>query len=73
MVILCVISFHMGGQIANPIFPFGRGIRETHTEFTGGVFSDSLAAITLLDNSVAPASIEFASSFSHKEAIVTLS
>jgi hypothetical protein len=70
--ILYVVSFHMGGQIANPIFPFGRGIRKTHAEFTGGVFSDSLTAITLLDDSVTPASIEFASSFGHKDALVTL-
>jgi hypothetical protein len=73
MVIDCVISFHMGGHVANPVFPFSGRIREIHTEFTGGIFSDSLAAITLLDNRVTAASIESASSLCHEDALVTLS
>ena len=73
MVLDCVISLHMGGHVANPIFPFNGGIRKIHTEFTGGVFCDSLAAIALLNNSVTLASIELASSLGHENALITLS
>ena len=73
MVIGRVISLHMGGHVANPVFPFSGRIRKIHTEFTGGIFSDSLAAIALLDNRVTPASIEFASSLGHENALITLS
>ena len=73
MVIGCVISLHMGSHVANPVFPFSGRIRKIHTEFTGGIFSDSLAAIALLDNSMTTASIEFASSLGHEDALITLS
>ena len=73
MVIGCVISFHMGSHITIPVFPFERGIRGTHAEFTGGVFNDLLAAITLLDNRVTATSIECASFLCHKDALITLS
>ena len=73
MVIDCVIYLHMGSHVANPVFPFSGRVRKIHTEFTGGIFNDSLAAITLLDNSVTPASIEFTSSLGHEYALMTLS
>jgi hypothetical protein len=73
MVIGCVISLRMGSHVANPVFPFSGRIRKIHTEFTGGIFYDSLAAIALLDNSVTPASIKFAPSLGHENALITLS
>jgi len=73
MVIGCVISFHMGSHITTPVFPFDGGIRGIHAEFTGGVFNDLLAAITLLDNRVTTAPIECASFLCHKDALITLS
>jgi hypothetical protein len=73
MVICRVISLHMGSHIANPVFPFSGRIGKGHTEFAGGIFSDSLAAIALLDNSVTPASIKLTSSLGHENALITLS
>ncbi len=73
MVIDCVISLHMGSHVANPFFPFRGRIGKVHTEFTGGIFNDSLAAIALLNNRVTPASIEFTSSLGHENALMTLS
>jgi hypothetical protein len=73
MVLGCVISLHMSSHVANPVFPFNGRIEKGHTEFTGRIFDDSLAAITLLDNRVTPASIELASFLGHENTIITLS
>jgi hypothetical protein len=73
MVLGCAIFFHMGSHIANPVFPFRRRIEKGHTESTGRIFDDSLAAITLLDNRVTLASIELTSFLGHENAIITLS
>jgi hypothetical protein len=72
MVIGGVISLHMGCHVAIPIFPFRGRIWKIHAEFTGWIFCNPLAAIALLDDSVTPASIEFASSLGHEYAFITL-
>jgi hypothetical protein len=73
MVISCVVSLHMGSHVANPVFPFGGRIRESHTEFTGGIFSDLLAALALLDDRITSAPIELAAILGHKHALIALS
>jgi hypothetical protein len=73
MVLGRVIFLHMGSHVANPVFPFSRRIEKSHTEFTGRIFNDSLAAVTFLDNRVTPASIKLASFFGHENTIITLS
>jgi hypothetical protein len=62
----------MRSHIADPIFPFDRGARETYTVLSGRDFSDSLAAITLTNNRVTPTSIKLASSFAHEDALKPL-
>ena len=61
----------MSCHVADAIFPFHSRVRETHTKRSGGILNDSLAAITLINNRVAAASIELASSFGHKDALNT--
>ena len=65
------LGLHMSRHIADAIFPFYGRVRETHTIRSGGILDDSLAAITLINNRVALASIELASSFGHKDALNT--
>lgn len=62
----------MSSHIADPVFPFDGRIKETHTVFSGGIFNDSLAAITLIDNRITATSIKLASFFIHKDALEPL-
>ena len=62
----------MRSHIADPTFPFPRGVRETHTVFSGGDLNDSLAAITLSNNRMTAASVKLAPSFAHHDALTPL-
>jgi hypothetical protein len=73
MVIVYVISLHVGSHVANPIFPFSGRIWRDHAELAGRIFADSLTAIALLDNSVTSASIILASFLGHENTLITLS
>jgi hypothetical protein len=68
-----MISLYMGSHVANPVFPFGGGVRESHTEFTGGIFNDFLTALALLNNRITSASVELTSILGHKNALIALS
>ena len=59
----------MSSHITGPIFPFNRRVEETHTVFSSGIFNDSLAAFTLINDGVTAASIKLASFFGHKGAL----
>lgn len=59
----------MSSHIADPVFPFDRRVEETYTVFSGGVFNDSLATITLINDGVTATSIKLASFFGHKDAL----
>ena len=72
MVSRCIAGPDVGCHIADPVFPFGSRLRETHAVFPGRDLDDPLAAITLLNNRVAPASVELASHFVHKDALIPL-
>jgi len=59
----------VSSHIADPVFPFDRRVEETYTVFSGGVFNDSLATITLINDGVTATSIKLASFFGHKDAL----
>ena len=61
----------MGGHAADPTSPFNGGVREAYAEFTGRVFLDFLATVTLLNNLVTVTSVKLAPGFAHKKAIRT--
>lgn len=63
----------MSSHIADPVFPFKSRVGETHAVFPGGIINDSLAAFTLIDDGVAGASVELASSFGHEDAFLAFS
>ena len=64
-----IADLHTDNHIADPGFPFDRRIRETHAVLSGRDFSDSLTAITLINNRLTAASIKLASSFAHEDAL----
>jgi len=59
----------VSSHIAGPVFPFDGRVEETYTVFSGGIFNDSLATITLINDGVTAASIKLASFFGHKDAL----
>jgi len=63
----------MSSHIADPVFPFKSRVGETHAVFPGGIINDSLAPFTLIDDGVAGASVELASSFGHEDAFLAFS
>jgi hypothetical protein len=71
MVFRRFLGGHMSCHVADAIFPLYGRVRKTHTISSGGILSDSLAAMTLIDNRVAAAPIKLASSFAHKDALNT--
>jgi hypothetical protein len=62
----------MGSHIADPVSPFDRRVRETHTVFSGRDFNDSLAAVALINDRLTATSIKLASSFAHEDALRAL-
>jgi hypothetical protein len=60
---------YMGGHRASAVFPFGRGIKEFCTVFSGGIFDYSLASIALFHDGVTGAPIKLASLFGHEYTI----
>ncbi len=72
MVSRCNAGLNVGCHIADPVFPFGGRLGETHAVFPGGDFDGPVAAVTLLNNRVTTASIELASCLVHKGALKPL-
>jgi len=63
----------MGSHVAISCVPLGDRIREDQAIFAGGATADFLAAFTLLNDSVACATIKLTAFFAHEEALITFS
>jgi hypothetical protein len=63
----------MSCHITDPSFPFEGGVRKTHAKRSGGILNDSLTAIALFNNGVAPAAVKLAPFFGHEDAFMPFS
>ena len=61
----------MGRHVAIAITPLGSRIRRDEAIFPGGEFSDSLAALTLLNDRMAGAAIKLAPFFAHEKTLIS--
>lgn len=72
MAFLYGFGLYMSCHIADTVFPFDSGVRGTHTVLSGGIFSDSLAALALINDWVTAASVKITSSLGHEDALSAL-
>jgi len=68
-----LLGFCMSCHITDPSFPFEGGVRKTHAKRSGGILNDSLTAVALFNNGVAPAAVKLAPFFGHEDAFMPFS
>ena len=73
MILRRLLGFCMSCHITDPSFPFEGGVRKTHAKRSGGILNDSLTAVALFNNGVAPAAVKLAPFFGHEDAFMAFS